>query len=173
MRKLLGAALMAAALPSFAIEIPVVPTGLQSYRVAGFSEIDGTFHIDLALPVSLSAVDEYGRPQFQFNLWIDNLQLQSTAQGLRMRPAGTPGDDGWQPLPMQAKGLAVGFALPVVGSYTLETYEYGFTELRYVGGKDGVAYSVEVTPIPEPATWALMLLGLLGIHAGSRRRWTA
>ena len=62
------------------------------------------------------------------------------------------------------------FTAPTTGSYTLEIGARNLGDNQYPSGTvlDGVA----ILPVPEPAAWALMLVGFGGLGAGLRRRRT-
>lgn len=56
--------------------------------------------------------------------------------------------------------------LPSFGSYKY----YDFVSTSASGGKNFLIASLTMTPVPEPATWAMMLVGFGGIGMTMRRR---
>jgi hypothetical protein len=49
-------------------------------------------------------------------------------------------------------------------------FGYGFEIQGWTLGPQGTAYDLTISQVPEPATWAMMLLGFLGVGAAVRRR---
>ncbi|WP_293676410.1 PEPxxWA-CTERM sorting domain-containing protein [uncultured Phenylobacterium sp.] len=66
-------------------------------------------------------------------------------------------------LPMCSSGFTCGSAAPT-------TFASGYTISGTSGGWLAAAGSVSVVPVPEPSSWALMILGFGGIGAVLRRR---
>jgi hypothetical protein len=97
------------------------------------------------------------------------------------------------PLPDQISVPALGFGGTTVGSYdtfsqTFATipgteYVYQFMlyndleddlDFAYLANPSGVLVTTTASAAPEPSTWAMMILGFLGVgFIGFRRAWTA
>jgi hypothetical protein len=197
MVRFLAAALLAAPLGLFSTPYAAaqtVDTGIASSDVAGFSAIDGTFRIDFRRPVRFDNPDEFGRPDFQFDVYIDTQDPHpfNRAVKCRFRVApctGTtqtisfeggvrstvvaPGGDGsevWQPVQgWHLTGLS--FTMPVSNEpffFTFETFRNGGLE-DSLDGRSGISYVNTVPEVPEPAHAALLLAGL-GMLLAARGR---
>jgi hypothetical protein len=72
------------------------------------------------------------------------------------------------PDPANAGGVLDGlFAVP--GDFTLVSFSNGTT----VGGGTSLNTAIPLTPTPEPAGWAMMIVGVAGLGAALRRRGLA
>lgn len=124
-------------------------SGVVGYVNLSNASVDATFNSTYRVRDGATDVQYFGFG-FQDN-WAGSAYFSSTALAgtalafAKLAPGSTP-DVGSQPVGVTA-------------------YE-GYWKL----GTDGVLTYTGVTPVPEPGTWALMGLGLLGMGAGVARQ---
>jgi len=141
----------------------------------------GTYHYNLT--VDPSAVSHVSVGLLDFGFY--DFSIDGVAQ---FGPGGT-GDgigqlDALSPPTPTATGFEGDFVIPenfdvttVVSDNGVDhvmrhaaIYRFGFEIQGWTLGPAGTPYDLTISLVPEPATWAMMLLGFLGMGAALRRR---
>lgn len=165
----------------------------ETYTVSGLSIVASGFSAP-ATPVDLWGKQDGGNenglglandPQHEIHfgsgfvqLDVINLFGQVVAGSTFFGTNSTTEGEAWAVYGTNTAGTTVGGTLVSSGSTEgnhllpfLGTYRYyDFVETSQLGGQNFLITSITTTPIPEPAAWALMLLGFGGLGALLRRR---
>ena len=115
---------------------------------------------------------------YDFSAWAVNVCCNSTFGGTNVSPLIMSVGSGGSPTAFASSGVlgATGIWTKFTGSFVANSTSTNlsiFTDVNAASGNDfGLDNISVVAAIPEPSTWALMLLGFGAIGASMRRRKT-